>query len=430
MKRLVWIYFFIGTVFFLLSSCMKRDDVVESLSVLSARTKVSLDTDLCAVWNKSDAVSVFYGSDINERWTYSGASGSPSGVLQHRSKLREVPERIVALYPYNTHNVMSEGNIHTTLLPVQRLYSGSFDSKAALMTAVSSDRRSLEFSFAVSFIALELTGAGNYDIDRLVLRASGGEPLAGNLSIDISSYVCRSSVVSDQKYEVELKTDAYESLTLSDKPLLCIFAVVPGMYTKGFEIDIISGNGKVMKVKDTFGYDLRPGYMHRIRYRMVESEGDYVIKLPFIDTSGNGYSPFNEVSAEKGKALNITGKRLTMSEYPYLFEMNVQRARLIYGNNNGLELSVSPDDFIKVPAVSGYRLMSVTLTSDSNTKIDAEIKEYGSDVAVPGDIISDEIVFEVRLTGTLPGVAYNLVFASSASYSCIKEIVYSYEIKR
>ena len=427
MKRSVWIYLFIGSVLSLLSSCMKQDDVMESLSVLSARTKVHLDADLSARWNRDDAVSVFYGSDVNERWIYSGASGSTSGVLQHRSEVRAVPQRIVALYPYSTYNVVSEGMIRSKLVHAQRFQQDSFDGKAALMYAVSSDGHSLEFSFVVSFIALELSGSGNYDIDKLVIRAAGGEPLAGDLMIDLSSSGYLSSIVANEKHEIELDMDGYDKLTLSDNPTLCIFAVAPGVYAKGFEIDVVSGNGKVRKVKDTFECDLKPGYMHRISCRMTESEGNYVISLPFIDASGNGYSPFAEVSAEQGKALNITGKQLTMSEYSYPFEMSVQRARIIYGKNNGLELTVSPGDFIRIPAVSEYRLVSVSLTSDSNNKIDAVIAEPGSGEAVSGDIISDVIVFDVHLTETKPGVAYDIVFASNVSYSCIKEIVYCYE---
>ena len=428
MKRSVWIYLFIGAVLSLLSSCIKQNDVLESMSVLSARTKVHLDADLCARWNSDDAVSVFYGSDVNERWIYSGAGGSTSGVLQHRSKARTVPERIVALYPYSIYNVISEEMIQSRLVHAQRFQQDSFDGKAALMYAVSSDGHSLEFSFAVSFIALELSGSGNYDIDKLVIRAAGGEPLAGDLMIDMSSSGYLSSVVSNEKYEVELDMDGYDKLTLSDKPTLCIFAVAPGMYAKGFEIDVLSGNGKMMKVKDTFECDLKPGHMHRISCRMTESEGKYVINLPFIDASGNGYSPFAEVSVEQGKALNITGKKLTISEYSYPFEMNVRRARLVYGNNNGLELTVSPGDYIKIPAVSGHSLVSVCITSDSNNKIDAVITEHGSEEDVSGDIISDVIVFDAHLTGTKPDVAYDIVFVSESSYSCIKEIVYCYDI--
>lgn len=427
MKRSVWIYLFIGPVLSLLSSCMKQDDVMESLSVLSARTKVHLDADLSARWNRDDAVSVFYGSDVNERWTYSGADGSASGVLQHRSEVRAVPQRIVALYPYTTHNTISEGRIHSRLVHAQRFQPDSFDGRAALMYALSSDGHSLEFSFAVSFVALELSGSGNYDVDRLVMRAAGGEPLAGDLLIDTFSSGYLSSVESDEKYEVVMDMGGYGQLTLSDKPTLCIFAVAPGVYAKGFEIDIVSGNGTVMKVKDTFECDLKPGYLHRISCQMTGSQGKYVITLPFIDASGNGYSPFAEVTAEQGKALTITAKQLTMSEYPYPFEMNVRRARLIYGNNNGLELTVSAGDYIKIPVVSGHRLVSVCLTSDSNRKIDAVIMRHGSEEIVSGNIISDALVFDAQLAGTVSDTAYDIVFTSDTSYSCIKEIVYQYE---
>ena len=250
-----------------LSSCAGDaacGDVIETLSVRTAQTKVHMDALMQTSWNQRDAVSVFYGSYVNERWVYSGKSGSPSGVLQHQGPARKADGRIAALYPYHMRNIMSGSSVTSMIPEEQTFVPGSFDSKAAVMTGQSSDRRSLDFSFAVSFLALELTGTVSGEITGFELRSRGGEPVAGDCLVNIDSQD-RAAVIEGEGYsKIKLTADSETSVKLSATPLLCVFALAPGVYTEGFEIDVFFSGGKQRKVMDSLKRELRPGCMHII----------------------------------------------------------------------------------------------------------------------------------------------------------------------
>ncbi len=248
-----------------LSSCAGDaacGEVVETLSVRTAQTKVQMDASMQTFWNQRDAVSVFYGSSVNERWVYSGQSGSPSGVLQHQGPARKAKGRIAALYPYHMRSIIS-GSAVTSMIPEEQAFvPGSFDGKAALMTGLSSDGRSLDFSFAVSFLALELTGTASGEITGLVLRSRGGEPVAGDCLVDVDSQE-RAAVIDGEGYrEIKLNAGPETSVKLSATPLLCVFALAPGVYSGGFEIDVCFSGGKQRKLMDSLKRELYPGCMH------------------------------------------------------------------------------------------------------------------------------------------------------------------------
>lgn len=243
------------------------EDVVETLAVRSAQTRIQMDSQMQTVWNSLDAVSVFYGSSVNERWAYSGRNGSPDGVLRHEGPSRKANGRIAALYPYQMTNVKSGSVITSTIPSEQKFIPGSFDGKAAVMTAVSSDGRSLEFSFAVSFVAVELTGTVSGTVSKFVLRSLGDEPVAGDCSVDIDSEDRPAVITEGGSREITMALDS--PVGVSATPNMCVFSVAPGLYPDGFEIELEFSGGSRRKVYDSLKRDLEAGHLHVVSAHII-----------------------------------------------------------------------------------------------------------------------------------------------------------------
>ena len=81
------------------------DEAPETLTVgfEGDETRIQLNEAQKTVWTKGDLVSVFYRSNANQLWNYTGATGARTANLKRvdaGTATRDM-DRVVVVYPYN-----------------------------------------------------------------------------------------------------------------------------------------------------------------------------------------------------------------------------------------------------------------------------------------------------------------------------------------
>ena len=76
-------------------------------------TRIQLNEDMKSVWTKGDLVSVFYRSDANQQWQYTGETGERVAELSRVDEgvATEAMKRVVVVYPYNEPRSRSDAPV-------------------------------------------------------------------------------------------------------------------------------------------------------------------------------------------------------------------------------------------------------------------------------------------------------------------------------
>lgn len=93
-------------------------------------TRIELNNNLETVWCAGDAVSVFYKSNANNKYRYSGETGAKSGelVLETQANGTQTMSDIVAIYPYSNNYELNipEQRVKVTLPSTQHYINGTY----------------------------------------------------------------------------------------------------------------------------------------------------------------------------------------------------------------------------------------------------------------------------------------------------------------
>ena len=169
-----------------MASCSSSDDEVAENKAVSklvpmtftatqesnAETRSALNGS-SVDWQAGDEISVFdgTGAGCNHQFSLTGnaSSGKFSGTASSEAT------SFTAVYPYTEGATLGEdGSVSGITLPaVQTAYKDSFDPKAALMMAYSTDKSKLYFKNAVSLVKVTT----DFDCKSIVLTAK--ENIAG-----------------------------------------------------------------------------------------------------------------------------------------------------------------------------------------------------------------------------------------------------------
>ena len=196
-----------------MASCSSSDDAVEEIKEESklvpmtftatqesnAETRSALNNSNGVDWQTSDMISVFDGNgeEGNHQFSLTGdaSSGKFSGIASSEAT------SFTAVYPYTEGATLGEdGSVSGITLPaVQTAYKDSFDPKAALMMAYSTDKSKLYFKNAVSLVKVTT----DFDCKSIVLTAK--ENIAGTGKLTYNSGAPAINFTSNISQTVTLK---------------------------------------------------------------------------------------------------------------------------------------------------------------------------------------------------------------------------------
>lgn len=164
-----------------------RNDVPETLTVgfEGDDTRIQLNEAQKTVWTKGDLASVFYKSDGNDCWKFTGETGDRNGSLKRVSagNYSRRGDYVFVVYPYNPDYLLSlaSNTIEATLPAVQEYAAGSFGVGSSPMVAMG-DYKQFSLKNTCGWLKLQLTGSGQF-VRSITLRGNNGEQVAGDILI-------------------------------------------------------------------------------------------------------------------------------------------------------------------------------------------------------------------------------------------------------
>ena len=164
------------------------DEAPETLTVgfEDDETRIQLNEAQKTVWTEGDLVSVFYRSDANQKWQYTGQTGARTADLKRVS----TPEAtvslsdIVVVYPYNENYYINPRtcNVQAMLPAVQTYLEDSYGLDGNIMIS-QSEYNNISLKNVCGWLKLQLTGDGEM-VKSITVRGNDGEQVAGELYIN------------------------------------------------------------------------------------------------------------------------------------------------------------------------------------------------------------------------------------------------------
>lgn len=403
----------------------------DTLYIVDQPTRVSLNKNLKTVWNASDKVSVFYKSDANEEWEFSGNDGATTGVLTYSGERKVSGSDIIALYPYNEKAALSNGSITTFLPRNQIIRPGSFDPSAALMSSLAKDKE-LYFKYAVGIVRLTLEKKVN--ADSVVLKGMKWESLAGNGSI---------SDPSDPVFKPKHGAESVRIASADGKPMeikagdQLYFCIAPGSFPAGFEAVVYISGGEAKSISYPIPTELAAGHLCDISGSVSQT---LTLQAVFSSEAADGtLSPVNPFT--EAPTVSLAGslsKEFHLSaypdKYPFRFFVSKDAASFRLGINSagsGLQIGGSPHDYILLPGIEEFSLSSVSIYIGQSAGQYGVSENPASGTPAPvkgGEVtsVSARTTHTFNLSGTQPGTAYRLELMRDAS-TFIRTLTLVYE---
>ena len=216
-----------------------------------ADTKVYADDQLRVLWNEDDRITIFNKNTYNQQYRFSGEDGDNAGGFKKiecdDEFITSNPlEHIYAVYPYRESNRVSNDGVLTASIPSEQNYKeASFGVGANTMAALS-ESNMLKFKNVGGYLSLKFYGEG-VSVSSITLKSNNGELIAGDCTIDMSSGIPVTSLItSDATDEITLTCDPPVDLgSTSADATQFIFVLPPVTLSGGFTVTVTTPEGGV-----------------------------------------------------------------------------------------------------------------------------------------------------------------------------------------
>lgn len=268
MKKLL-LFTVVATLF---SACVKditdnrpgiefsADQTPETLTVgfeENVETRIQLDESQKTVWTNGDLVSVFYRSDANQKWKYTGETGARVADLTRIDEgvASETMKRVVAIYPYSKNYYINTEtyNIQATLPAVQTYLKDSYGLNGNIMIS-QGEYNDISLKSVCGWLKLQMTGNGQI-VESITLKGNNGEQVAGELYINSADATATlasdaggsddgqtggvgGGLVFEDAILKEVKLDCGEGRELGADATSFYIALPPQTFEKGFTVEI------------------------------------------------------------------------------------------------------------------------------------------------------------------------------------------------
>ena len=211
-------------------------------------TRIELNEELQTVWSAGDEVSVFYRSNANNRYAYTGTSGERCGDLTRKTNYSgsQTTTEIVSVYPYSasyTLNASAE-TVDITLPTEQHYRNGSYGVGDNIMAYVG-DSDNFYYRNLCGWLRIQLCGAKS--VTSISLRGNNNEVLAGKATLDYKSLdLALKGSANDNTLKV-LTLNCTEGVRLNTTTATeFYFVIAPQQFSKGITIDVTFDDGTTL----------------------------------------------------------------------------------------------------------------------------------------------------------------------------------------
>ena len=270
-----------------------RADVPETLTVgfEGGDTRIELNEALKTVWTAGDEVSVFYRSDINQRWQYQGETGERVGDLRRVDAGSGTPTKttkVVIAYPYSDSYYLNTEtcDIQAMLPAVQGYKAGSYGEGGNIMV-VQSEYNQFSLKSVCGWLRVELTGEGQM-VESIMLRGNAGEQVAGELYIDTATAEATlasemgeagegagGSLIFDDTMFTEVTLDCGSGVELGSEATEFYIALPPQTFAEGLTIEVNCAGYKPMTLSTESSITIERN--HIVPMEAVEHEAGVIL---------------------------------------------------------------------------------------------------------------------------------------------------------
>lgn len=186
-------------------------------------TRIQLGEDGRPVWTEGDLVSVFYRSNSNDKYLFTGKTGDMEGSIElvEEGIATQETTKIIAIYPYNkdygfdckTYDIKA-------FLPAEQMYcKNSYGVGSSIMIA-QSDYKQLSFKNVCGWLKLQFTGKGY--VSKIALKGNNGEQVAGRIYIHTQNATDSFAATCEDLYRVEGEWDDDENIgaPIAENPII------------------------------------------------------------------------------------------------------------------------------------------------------------------------------------------------------------------
>ena len=403
------------------SSCSKdvqkpEQTAKQTLKVQCADSKVTLNNSVQTVWNAGDKVSVFFGNETNSVWSYEGADGAASGNIVYNNMLMRGDGPVYALWPSSNEASLSGSDISTQLPASQTLVEGKFGTAVLVAKTTGS---SLQFKYASALLRVDVPGP--ITVTGITVSNHGAANIAGDISIDCSGATPVASPGASGSTLITLVPEA--PVVIADGNTASFFvSLIPGTYTEGLEVDVtgasgLTHTGLIAPITLAGGQCGVVGIEHNdalliVDVRFCTESGGW--QNPFtVRPRGNNYNPSYATGTETDPFYLTTD---TGNLYPIVFCVAGDYLDVVSGTNGGrLRIGGVSGDYVKFPAVPGYKLKQLDVKAASSGR-PFKLTDTAGAIVSGGEEITPPAAYYTHsffLSGTAANTSYRLVITGN-----------------
>ena len=247
------------------------DEAPETLTVgfEGDETRIQLNEAQKTVWTKGDLVSVFYRSNANQLWNYTGATGARTANLKRvdaGTATRDM-DRVVVVYPYNEDYYINPStfNVQASLPATQTYLPNSYGLDGNIMIS-SAEYNDVTLKNVCGWLKLQLTGDGEV-VKSITFKGNNGEQVAGELYINSAEATAilasdmgniaeddgnnatggaGANLSFDDVVLKEVTLDCYTGVTLGAEATAFYIALPPQTFDDGFTVEVACVDGSKM----------------------------------------------------------------------------------------------------------------------------------------------------------------------------------------
>ena len=332
------------------------EDIID-ISIPENQTKVHLE-GLKTCWNKGDELTVFYKTNIAEKWIFKGETGDVAGQISHDAMSRDENRKdIFVIYPYDSEASL-DGNVIQTSIPSEQTYCNGSYGTAMLAAWSDFDIMTLRYCTAI----MELKYSGPAEISKIELRGNDSEMLSGPSSISFNGEKPRLTCNGVSSVTLNCNVSIQDAATES-----FYFSIAPGAFSKGVTFIVHKKNGETQKIEVTEQVKISAGHIYTVIGNSNEIPySQKVLHLLFSDGSRLNQPFTKNISFKCGQEIGPYYLEVGDEEYPFymlcqtaIASGTTSMSNFRLTNGGGLYIGGTAGDHIRFPAVPGYKLQEI-----------------------------------------------------------------------
>ena len=367
-------------------------------------TRIELNNNLETVWSAGDAVSVFYKSNANNKYRYSGETGAKSGelVLETQANGTQTMSDIVAIYPYSNNYELNipEQRVKVTLPSTQHYINGTYGLGENLML-YSGTSDNFSFKSVCGWLRLHLLGAKR--VTSITLHGNNNETLTGSAMLDYTTLEIEMTGGTSNSSLRSITIDCGDGVALSpSSDTEFYFVLAPQTFTKGITIDIEFEDGTTITKSTTKSLTISRNHIQPMKAVDTLDESIDASSMPLITTypdvvyddetddivvliNGKDSAIANYTGSIYAHTGLITSSSTSTSDWKYVkagWTENTEACKLTYRGDNIWQFVIKGGvrSFYNVNDSDEIRFIAFVFRSSDGSK---ELKDNGNDILVP-----------------------------------------------